>query len=157
MLIKGIIQEDLVNYKKPSMLISFPYCTFKCCKKSGIDCCQNSELARSPNIEIRASRIVDLYMSNDISKAFVFGGLEPFDSYPDVYELVSEIRKRTDDDIVIYTGYEIDCVYVKITQLQRFKNIIVKYGMYIPNDTPVYDEVLGVTLASHNQHAERIS
>ena len=41
--------------------------------------------------------------------------------------------------------------------LYDYKNIIIKYGRYIPNQTPHRDEVLGVNLASDNQYAERIS
>jgi hypothetical protein len=40
--------------------------------------------------------------------------------------------------------------------LWDYKNIIIKYGRYIPNQTPHYDEVLGVYLASDNQYAVRI-
>ena len=48
MKIKGLISEDFVNYKKPSMTIMFPYCIgFKC----GAEYCQNSPLAKSKNIE----------------------------------------------------------------------------------------------------------
>jgi len=35
MIIKGLIDEDFVNYKKPSMTIMMPYCTFKCDKEYG--------------------------------------------------------------------------------------------------------------------------
>jgi len=157
MFIKSIIQEDVVNYKKISMYIAFPYCTFKCCKESGVNCCQNSPLATAPNIDVSVSRIVDLYMSNKISKAFIFAGLEPFDSYPDMLCLIDKIRKRTEDDIVIYTGYKETEIDVMLLQLKRYKNIIVKFGRYIPNDTPRYDDVLGVTLASSNQYAKQIS
>ena len=45
----------------------------------------------------------------------------------------------------------------KVTVLKRFPNIIIKFGRYIPNQQPHYDEVLGVNLASDNQYAERIS
>ena len=38
----------------------------------------------------------------------------------------------------------------------NFKNIIIKYGRYIPDQEPHYDEVLGVNLASDNQYAERL-
>ena len=30
MVVKGIVDEDFVNYKVPSMTIMFPYCDFKC-------------------------------------------------------------------------------------------------------------------------------
>ena len=47
MKIKGIIAEDFVNYKKPSMFIGFPTCTWKCEKECGIEMCQNKGLAHS--------------------------------------------------------------------------------------------------------------
>ena len=44
MIIKGIIDEDFVNYKKPAMVIEFPYCDFKCDKEYGKPICQNNSL-----------------------------------------------------------------------------------------------------------------
>ena len=44
-------------------------------------------------------------VKNDISKAIVFGGLEPFDSLTDLFHFVKTVREKTEDDIVIYTGY----------------------------------------------------
>ena len=52
MIIKGIISEDFVNYKKPSLVIEFPYCDFKCEKECGELVCQNNTLVRLPDIEI---------------------------------------------------------------------------------------------------------
>ena len=52
MKIKGIIDEDFINYKKPSMVIMCPSCTFKCDKENGAQVCQNSTLAAAPNIEV---------------------------------------------------------------------------------------------------------
>ena len=52
MILKGLIDEDFINYKKPSMVLEFPYCTFKCDKECGRQVCQNSDLASAPNIEI---------------------------------------------------------------------------------------------------------
>ena len=80
MLIKGLIDEDFINYKLCNMFILFPHCTFKCEKECGIKCCQNSPLAKAPAIEIEIDKIVNRYLSNPISKSIVFGGLEPFDS-----------------------------------------------------------------------------
>ena len=57
---------------------------------------------------------------------------------------------------MIYTGYYENEINDKLKKRLSFKNIIVKFGRYIPNDTPVYDEILGVTLASHNQYAKKI-
>ena len=41
MFVKGIIDEDFVNYKKPVMYIAFPCCSFKCDKENGARYCQN--------------------------------------------------------------------------------------------------------------------
>ena len=158
MLIKGIIDEDFVNYKKPAMVVEFPYCDFKCDKECGKSICQNSSLVNEPNIEISFNNICSRYLSNPITEAVIFQGLEPLDSPSDVYNLIFTLRKRFNcyDDIVIYTGYNRDEMIPLISKLRLFKNIIIKYGRYIPNQTPHYDEVLGVNLASDNQYAERL-
>jgi organic radical activating enzyme len=157
MIIKGIQDEDFVNYKKPSMFISFPSCTWKCEKECGKKVCQNGTLATSPNIEIDVKAIVDRYMNNSITKAIVLGGLEPFDSFQDMCVLIHHFRDRTEDDIVIYTGYNKEEISYAVDWLHLFPNIIVKFGRFIPNQTQHYDEVLGVYLASLNQRGERIS
>lgn len=45
----------------------------------------------------------------------------------------------------------------KFHVLSEYKNIVVKFGRYIPGQEKHYDEVLGVYLASDNQYAEKIS
>lgn len=157
MLIKGIIDEDLVNYKKPSMVIMFPYCSMKCDKENGTRICQNGALTGAPVIPILVSEIIDRYLQNDISQAIVCQGLEPFDSWTDLFYLVQLFRKKTNDDIVIYTGYNKEEIKDKVFLLDMFPNIIIKYGRYIPGQEPHYDNVLGVKLASNNQYAEKIS
>ena len=84
-------------------------------------------------------------------------GLEPFDSWDDLLKLIGETRNLTDDDIVIYTGYNKDEIKDKIYLLSEYKNIIIKYGRYVPNQEKHYDDILGVYLASNNQYAEKIS
>ena len=154
MKIKGLISEDFVNYKKPSMTIMFPHCNgFKC----GAEYCQNSPLAQSDDIEISIQDIVKRYLHNPITEAIVMQGLEPFDSWNDLIEFIDRLRTSTDDDIVIYTGYYKEEIADKIPLLSKYKNIVIKYGRYIPGQEKHYDEVLGVYLASDNQHAERIS
>lgn len=153
MKIKGLITEDFVNYKKASMTIIFPYCTFKC----GEDYCQNSPLTKSPIIEISINDLVNRYNNNPITEAIVMQGLEPFDSWSDLKEFVKKLREYNNDDIVIYTGYSKDEVIKYIKELSVYSNIIVKFGRYIPNQEKHYDDVLGVYLASNNQYAERIS
>lgn len=173
MIIKQLRDEDFTNYRLPSMVVGFPSCTFKCEKECGCKgMCQNSELAISPEIEITPKAIVDRYMSNPISKAMVCGGLEPFDSFDDLIHLLAEFRSVTNDPFIIYTGYTKDELkymtyytfwshgkveWSYLEQLQKFSNIIIKFGRYIPNQELHYDEVLGISLASSNQYAEKIS
>lgn len=153
MKVKGIISEDFVNYKKVSMTIMFPYCTFKC----GTDYCQNSSLANEKNIDISVDEIVSRYINNPITESIVMQGLEPFDSWKDLISLVKKLRERCSDDIVIYTGYYKDEIRTYIEELQEYENITVKFGRYIPDQEKHYDEVLGIYLASDNQYGERIS
>lgn len=157
MLIKSLLDEDFINYKKPSMFIAFPFCTFKCEKECGIQCCQNSQLVKQKNIDVPAEVIVNHYINNPITSAITFGGLEPFDSWDDVKKLITLLRKETLDDIIIYTGYNKDEVLDKLTWLTNVPNIIVKFGRFIPNDQARFDEILGVSLASKNQYAEVVS
>ena len=157
MLVKDIIETDMINYKDISMFIIFPTCSFKCDKECGMQVCQNSALALSPNINIDIEHLIYKYLSNPITNAIVCGGLEPFDSWEDLYALITRFRLITDDDIVIYTGYNPNEIKEQINTLKHYKNIIVKFGRFIPNQTHHYDEILGVELSSLNQYAERIS
>lgn len=159
MLIKGIIDTDIVNYKKISMTIEFPYCSFKCDKDCGRAVCQNSPLANEPNIEISEEKIIERYVSNPITEAIVLQGLEPFDSTFSVLYLIRTLRIKYNchDDVVIYTGYNKEEINKSIIEELKFLgHVIIKYGRYIPDQEPHYDEVLGVNLASDNQYAERL-
>ena len=157
--IKGIIHEDFVNYKVCSMTIAMPYCTFKCDKECGSNVCQNSKLVKDPTLDIPAAKIIDQYLYNPLSHAIVFQGLEPFDSYNDIYYFIYALRFvfKNNDPVVIYTGYNKDEISSKIEDLLKFNNIIIKFGRYIPGQKPHYDEILGVNLASDNQYAEVIT
>lgn len=157
--VKDIKYEDFVNYKKPNMFIAFPSCTFKCEKECGQKICQNSSLVKSPDIVVGVKTIVNKYINNPITSAIVIGGLEPFDTEEDLLNLISYLRVATLDDIVIYTGYTEEEIKSKeiYEKLIRFPNIIIKYGRFIPNQQPHYDEILGVKLMSSNQYAEVIS
>ena len=164
MLIKGLIEEDFTNYKKPCMYIAFPYCDFKCCRDAGCAICQNSALANEENVEISNIEIISRYAKNPITKAIVLAGLEPFDSPIALPQFIEEARAITNDDIVIYTGYteeELTCSFNSLKnayeKIKQYKNIIIKFGRFIPNQEKHYDEVLGVELASPNQYARRIS
>lgn len=156
MKIKQIVDTDFVNYKKPSMFILFPYCTFKCDKENGCEVCQNSILANQPTHDIAMETIFSLYSNNPITKAIVCGGLEPIDSFDELWELLSYFRSRCEDDFVIYTGYKEEEIKDKLKILGFYENVIVKFGRFIPNDTPHFDNILGINLASNNQYAKYI-
>jgi hypothetical protein len=157
MLIKSFKDEDFVNYKKPSMFIIMPHCSFKCDKENGCLMCQNSDLVHEPTHDVDALLLVKRYVTNPITNAVVFGGLEPFDTAQDMYEFVHILRNDywRNDDIVIYTGYtEEELINNRYYEnILEYGNIIIKYGRFRPNQTPHYDEVLGVNLASDNQYA----
>jgi hypothetical protein len=157
--IKGIRMEDFTNYKKPSMYIAFPSCTFKCERECGQKMCQNSSLVQAPTLTVNVHSIVCKYINNPITSAIVIGGLEPFDSEEDLQILITYLRVSTQDDIIIYTGHTKEEVQEReiYSYLLNAKNIIIKFGRFVPNQQPHYDEVLGIKLASDNQYSERIS
>lgn len=157
MIIKGLKDEDFINYKKPSMFIAFPSCNWKCEKECGMRVCQNGTLAKSSDIEINIGELIKRYMRNPITKAIVCGGLEPFNSWKDLKKFIVEFRQITNDDIVIYTGYKEEEINYAVDWMRVFPNIIIKFGRYVPNQESHYDEILGVKLASDNQYARRIS
>lgn len=159
--VKNIVEEDFVNYKKPSMFIGTISCNGKCCIEAGIpiSVCQNDAWRRCNALNIPCETLCERYLRNPVSKAIVFGGLEPFEEFDDILEFIKTLRVvyECNDDIVIYTGYNKDEIIDKIDILKEYDNIIIKFGRFVPNDESRYDEVLGVTLVSKNQYAERIS
>lgn len=73
---------------------------------------------------------------------------------------IYEFRLTNNNNIVIYTGYtEAECeslIYL-VGEKMHWKNIMVKFGRFIPNQKPHLDTLLGVELASDNQYARWIS
>lgn len=160
MRIKMLVDEDFTNYKKASMFIGTISCNGKCCIEAGIplSVCQNDGWRSCDATIIPNERLVSRYLSNDITSAIVIGGLEPFEQFEDILQFIKLFRADgCDDDIVIYTGYYKHEIAQQIEELKKFKNIIVKFGRFVPNSKSRYDEVLGITLVSENQYAERIS
>lgn len=150
---KFVVEEDFINYKKPSMFIGFPLCDYKCGKEN----CQNACLEQEPSITVNTKAIAQRYLMNMITKAIVIGGMEPFLNYQELLTLISDFRQLTSDPIIIYTGYEEEELKNNIEELKKFNNIIIKFGRYLPNQNSIYDELLGVVLASNNQYAKQIS
>lgn len=159
MRVKNIIDEDFINYKVCSMFIGTISCGGKCCIEAGIPItvCQNDEWRKAPVINIPDEKIIKRYLDNRYSDCIVFGGLEPFEQYDELLGFIKKFRKVCNDQIVIYTGYVKDEIKTQIEELSTYPNIIVKFGRYIPDRNTRFDDVLGVTLASDNQYAERIS
>lgn len=157
--LKGIIDEDFVNYKVPAMTLIFPYCNFKCEKEQHQSFCHNSSLVQQKNIESLISNICNRYIKNPITSAVVCQGLEPFDSFKELFDFISTLRfdYKCENDIVIYTGYNKNEIEDKIELLKNFKNIIIKFGRFIPNQQKHFDNILKIYLASDNQYAEKIS
>lgn len=159
MVVKGLKEEDFSNYRKPAMFIITPFCTFKCDKENGTCLCQNSHLVHEPTHSIETGVLVRRYLDNPITKAVVFGGLEPLDTPKDLINFLEILRYsfHNKDDVVIYTGY----TEQEVAEMPLFKkiisfgNIVIKYGRFRPDQLPHYDEVLGVRLASDNQYAKR--
>lgn len=141
------------------MFLATSSCDWKCCNDLHMDSsiCQNQPLVLRPTITYYIDDIVESYVKNDITKAVVFGGLEPFLQFPQILNFIDAFRKATDDDIVIYTGYKKEELIRVIDILIKYKNIIIKYGRFKPNQKPHYDDILGIELVSDNQYAERIS
>ena len=160
MKIKGITDEDFVNFKVPSLFISAATCSFKCDKECGKPVCQNSVLSSQPTHDVSDVSLCNRFVCNEITKAVVLGGLEPFDQFNEMMNLIRHFRERlVNCDFVIYTGYDKEEITDLIDALKREfgSTIIVKYGRYIPDQKPHLDPVLGVNLASDNQYAERLS
>ena len=157
MKIKNLIDEDFINYKKPSMFIGTSSCDFKCDKEAGCQVCQNSDLAKAPTIEIDDEEIIQRYLNNPITEAIVFGGMEPFDDFNDLFAFIADFRDCSKDDIVIYTGYYPEEIPSYLDLLSaNYKNIIIKFGRFIPDKPHRFDELLGVELSSDNQYAKRL-
>lgn len=159
MKIIDIVDVDFTNYRKPSMFIIMPFCSFKCDKENGCNLCQNSHLAQEPALNVSVQNLIERYLDNHITKAIVFGGLEPFDTSAELDRFIKILRwnYRNNDDVVIYTGYTEEELTANpyYEQILNYGNIVIKFGRFRPNQTPHYDEVLGVKLASDNQYAKR--
>lgn len=160
MKIIGIIDEDFVNYMKPSMIIEMPYCSMKCNIECGSQVCHNTNLATAHLLDISPDVLIRRYIGNNLTDAIVFQGLEPFDSFEDLLTFIHTARVEygLKDDIVIYSGYykeEINPDQLK--ELSKYPDIYIKWGRYLPNQSIHFDEVLGVNLASDNQYAQKFS
>ena len=121
--------------------------------------CQNSPVAQLPSVDISPDDIYEKYARNVITHSVVCGGLEPMESFNDLLSVLHVFRIKfcCMDPFVIYTGFYEHEISWQIGQLSEYPNIIVKFGRFIPGQQSHFDELLGVTLASPNQYAKKIS
>lgn len=99
-----------------------------------------------------------MFVNNPITKAIVIGGLEPILQIDEIITLIDLFRKQGEKSpFIIYTGYYSHEIKDELYKLKQYENIIIKFGRYIPNHNPHYDEVLGINLVSDNQYGEVIS
>lgn len=94
-----------------------------------------------------------MYKKNKLVDALVLSGLEPFDNFEAMFQLIKCFRgENTKDDIIIYTGYELTEIQNLVDKLKGY-NIWLKLGRYIPNSKTKKDPNLKVLLASENQYS----
>lgn len=137
------------NYKKISMYLSLGIsCIWKCS-----ECFSKhyKDIKEENLLEATTDQLIEEYIANPFVEAVVIAGLEPFDNYKQMYNFIKEFREHIPDDIVIFTGYRKFELISLIEELSIFDNIYIKLGRYIPNKPSIYNEKLGITLASDNQ------
>lgn len=160
MKLKLIQDENFGDYGFAiSMLIACEKCDYKCATDGGFNTavCQNSHLAQMPTINLSNEEIFARYKFNPITSAIILAGMEPFLQFEEILDFIRFVRLQScSDTCIIYTGYREDEVAEQIDKLKPLGNIIVKFGRYVPNGEPHFDEVLGVVLANQEQYAKRI-
>lgn len=161
MRVKTVVDEDFTNYKKASMFVGTISCGGKCCTEAGLplSVCQNDGWRSCAPIVISDRELCQRYLHNPVTSAIVFGGLEPMEQFGELCKFLFMLRNvfGCSDDVVIYTGYNREEIASQVERLKEYKNIIIKFGRYRPNEDSHLDETLGIRLASGNQYAEKIS
>ncbi len=156
------IRDSFHEYRKSGLLIAVRDCDYKCCHEGGYDIsmCHNYHLDGAKEIELSPDNLGNRIINNNTIDCIVIAGKEPMlDKYfNDIVSTINYLRNnKWNKDIVIYTGYTEEELKEKINILKNNKNIIIKFGRFIPNQKPIYDEIGGIFLANHGQYFKRIS
>ena len=163
MRVRKLLTERFQDYKVPSMYLADCFCDWKCCPDRPY-VCQNHPVAKMPITDIPDDDILDTYTADPITEAIVIAGLEPLLQPHEVCALIQRaVERGIKTTFVIYTGYDKEEVRrngffdeLKRTGFGNGVSVVMKYGRYIPDQQPHFDETLGVELASDNQYGERI-
>lgn len=144
-------RTTLNNYKKAGLYVPIGItCTWKCEK-----CCNVKYRKNDKYILENSDSIINSYKENKLVESLILSGLEPFDNFTQLEVLITEFRNASDDDIVIYSGYE-EKEITECLEVLKGLNIIVKIGRYYPDKSSKFDNILGITLASENQYGIKI-
>ena len=153
------VAEVFQDYKKPALFLSVCFCDWKCCKEAGIPVtvCQNHSVINQVNHELSFSSLLKMVQSS-YTDAVLFAGLEPFEQADEVIQCIEYLRANgVQKDIVIYTGYYPEEIDPDTISRLASCDIIMKCGRFVPNSSPRFDEVLGITLVSDNQYGVRLT
>jgi len=156
------IDTNFSDYKKVVLKVSMPNCSFKCCTDLDLP---KSTCANYPmhgfGVEMKGSSDVLSYYDPSIHNGILLGGLEPFDSFKDMREILKAfVCKYPNDDIVIYSGYKYIEIQERVIDLLSDlyvvgdNTVFIKFGRYMPNKPSYQNEQLGVELASDNQYVK---
>lgn len=148
------VKEVFQDYKKSALMLGTCFCDWKCCKESGfpVTLCQNHSISKQGFHTVTFKQVLD-YVRKSYTDAVLFAGLEPFMQKKEVLSCVRYLREKgVTKDIVIYTGYYLEELNEEVLEVCENCHVILKCGRFIPNRKPVFDKVLGVTLASDNQY-----
>lgn len=156
--LRKVTAEDRVIYRLPSMVLYCCFCDFRCWPDKDNNPCANAPYGKYPIVDVSFDRILRSYKKRESTRAIAIAGFEPLAQFEEVKNLIEFLRNGgVPDDVVIYTGYYPGEIKEQLDELRRFGNVVVKFGPFVPGLEGRYDEVLGVTLPSGNQYAERIN
>lgn len=154
MKIKTIVDEAFGDFCTIGMLIAVPKCTTKCWARQGLpsSICQNDHLKEAATLDISDYKLIHRYFNNPNTECIIFSGLDAYDSKDEIVSFIDKFRQVSSDDIVIYTGRPMSEIEDFIEKLNKYSDIYIKTGIYIPNANSVVDKLTGVKLISDNQY-----